>query len=188
MQTPSPAQVPQSSAPPLQPLPILPQYWPPAGAHVTDGVQAASLSPASTVITGVPAPPPVPVAGPVPAVPVEPPAPGPAPALPPVIPVPEPGVTLAVQPSEMTKAVAIAQGPGKRTRTTIGLPAAPKTALAPRPCENVCAPVSAGRASRSPSRPPPPRRPARRPPGDARRSGRCGPAASSRARRRADRP
>ena len=55
VQTPSPAQAPHSSEPPLQPLPILPQYWPPAGAQVVDGVQAASLLlPPSIVITGVP--------------------------------------------------------------------------------------------------------------------------------------
>ena len=33
MQTLSPEQVPHSSAPPLQPLPILPQYWPPAACR-----------------------------------------------------------------------------------------------------------------------------------------------------------
>ena len=76
--TPSPAQAPHSSEPPLQPLPILPQYWPPAGAQVVDGVQAASLlPPPSIVITG---PPPVPA---VPLVPADPALPA-APAAPPV--------------------------------------------------------------------------------------------------------
>ena len=66
VQTPSPAQAPHSSEPPLQPLPILPQYWPPAGVQVVEGVQAASLlPPPSIVITGVP--PPVPAVPLVPA-------------------------------------------------------------------------------------------------------------------------
>ena len=59
VQTPSPAQGPHSSEPPLQPLPILPQYWPPGGVQIVDGVQAASLLlPASIEIEMVP---PVPV-------------------------------------------------------------------------------------------------------------------------------
>jgi hypothetical protein len=54
-QTPSPGQAPHSSAPPGQPLPILPQYWPPVGVQVTDGVQAAAppASLAFAVVSGV---------------------------------------------------------------------------------------------------------------------------------------
>src|SRR5438094_765972 len=74
-----PAQAPHSSEPPLQPLPILPQYWPPAGAQITDGVQTASLLPASVVITTVP---PVPLGVVAPLVP-----PVPAPVVP-AVPVP----------------------------------------------------------------------------------------------------
>src|SRR5262245_60334157 len=98
VQTPSPAQAPHSSEPPLQPLPILPQYCPPAGAQVTDGVQAASL-PASTRIRG---PPPVPPVAIVPAPPVEPAAPA-APPIPvpaPAPPVPAVDLTPAEQPSD----------------------------------------------------------------------------------------
>ena len=104
VQTPSPAQAPQSSAPPLQPLPILPQYWPPAGVQVTDGVQAASL-PASTAITIVPAVPVVPV---VPGGPSVPPAPGRAGArraAAPPVPVADLGMTFA-QPNVVAPATA----------------------------------------------------------------------------------
>ena len=69
VQTPSPAQAPQSSEPPLQPLPILPQYWPPAGVQVTDGVQAASPLPRRPRFRSSPA---VPVVRVVPAAPVAP--------------------------------------------------------------------------------------------------------------------
>src|SRR6185295_7889650 len=98
VQTPSPAQAPHSSEPPLQPLPILPQYWPPAGMHVTDGVHMASV-PASVPMMG---PPPVPAAPLVPAVP-DPPRPVVAlvPALPVAAAAPAAeGVTFAVQPSD----------------------------------------------------------------------------------------
>src|SRR5436190_1347727 len=101
VQTPSALQAPHSIEPPLQPLPILPQYWPPAGAQVTDGVQAASL-PASTEMIG---PPPVPAVALVPAAPaepaapVEPPEPGPAPAPP----VPAVALTPAEQPSDAAR-------------------------------------------------------------------------------------
>jgi hypothetical protein len=81
----------------LQPLPILPQYFPPGGAQVTDGVQAASL-PASTVMTMVPAAPAVPV------VPLDPPAPA-APLMPAEAPAPVGiGLTFATQPSEAVSA------------------------------------------------------------------------------------
>jgi hypothetical protein len=53
-QTLSPAQAPHSSAPPGQPLPILPQYWPPEGVQVTDGVHAAASLPAPAVDPAVP--------------------------------------------------------------------------------------------------------------------------------------
>ena len=55
----------------MQPLPILPQYWPPAGVQLTDGMQATSL-PASVPPPVVPA---VPVVAVVPAAPVAPDAP-----------------------------------------------------------------------------------------------------------------
>src|SRR6185503_6946367 len=70
--TSSPEHPPQSSACALQPLPIMPQYWPPDGWQLTVGVQGASmLMPASVPLVpddpNVPAtpvmmgPPPVPV-------------------------------------------------------------------------------------------------------------------------------
>jgi hypothetical protein len=127
MQTLSPEQVPHSSAPPLQPLPILPQYWPPAGVQVTDGVHAASL-PASTPIVIEP---PVPVVGAVPAAPVVPPRPAIAPVPPVAPPLPgvDCGITFATHPSDAASATASTRGPpDRRIRTIRGLPAGAKTA------------------------------------------------------------
>ena len=140
VQTPSPAQAPHSSEPPLQPLPILPQYWPPAGAQVVDGVQAASLlPPPSMVITGVL--PPVPAVALVPPIPL-PPLPA-APTLPPLVAappwlpaVPDVDLTPAEQPSEAASAAPRtrrANPAGRRIRTILGLSGAPKTALSPGP-------------------------------------------------------
>jgi hypothetical protein len=109
----------------LQPLPILPQYWPPAGMHVTDGVHMASL-PASVPMMG---PPPGPAAPLVPAVP-DPPRPVVAlvPALPvsPAAPAAE-GVTFAVQPSDPANTPS-AKIPSSRIRTVRGLSATAQTA------------------------------------------------------------
>jgi len=138
--TPSPAQAPHSSEPPLQPLPILPQYWPPGGAQVVDGVQAASLlPPPSMVITGVL--PPVPAVALVPADPTLPPLPAapaaPLVAAPPWLPAaPDVDLTPAEQPSETASATPRtrrANPAGRRICTILGLSGAPKTALSSGP-------------------------------------------------------
>ena len=104
VQTASPAQAPHSSEPPLQPLPILPQYWPPAGVQVVEGVHAASLlPPPSIVITGVPPAPVVPLVPAEPTLPADPTLP-PA-AVPPWLPaLPDVDLTPAEQPSEAARA------------------------------------------------------------------------------------
>jgi len=119
----SPPHMPHSSEPPLQPLPILPQYCPPAGMQLTRGVHAASLLPASVAITTVP---------PVPARPIVPlwPASAPVPAAPevaPPVPVSAPGITFA-QPSDAATKAPSRLGPSRRIGTLVGLSAGGQTA------------------------------------------------------------
>src|SRR5262245_42177566 len=142
MQTPSLGQAPHSSEPPLQPLPILPQYWPPAGVQVTEGVQAASLPP-SVAITIVPPAPVVPALPFDPPPAAEPPAPVPPPA--PALPTGEPGITFAVQPSDVARTAASTHNPSRRIGTILGCRPGPK-----RLCRGPDGPFSAGKAGLSP--------------------------------------
>jgi hypothetical protein len=123
-------------------LPILPQYWPPAGVHVVDGVQAASL-PASIEIMIVPAAPVVGVAPAAPADPTPPTVP-PAPALPVAPPVPgaDLGITLAQLAAAASAPVNAhaTQKPWGRICTILGLSAGSKTARRRGGSEVCCRP------------------------------------------------